>query len=78
MNRNKSGFNKSPLDKSPLTKFMGQNPANADELEAMRRQAWSEQGVLMICPSDPSLTDDQRNMLMLIAESRYGYGGGGQ
>ncbi len=65
-------------NKSPLTKYMGNTPADADEIELLRRRAWKEQGVLTICPSDPSLSDDQRNMLLLIAESRYGYGGGGR
>jgi hypothetical protein len=61
--------------KSPITKFMQDNPASADEIETLRRKAWVEQGVLMICPSDPRLSEDQRNMLLLIAEARYGYGG---
>lgn len=61
--------------KSPLTKFMQDSPANADEIEILRRKAWTEQGVLMICPSDPRLSEDQRNMILLIAEARYGYGG---
>jgi len=61
--------------KNPMTKFMGKTPASADEIEMLRRKAWTEQGVLMICPSDPSLTKEQRNTLMAIAEHRYGYGG---
>lgn len=61
--------------RSPLTKFMQDNPSSSDELENLRRKAWVEQGVLMICPSDPRLSDHQRNMLLLIAEARYGYGG---
>lgn len=65
----------SGYSKSPLTKFMGQTPADGFEMEAMRRRAWTEQGVLMICPSDPRLTDDERNFLFMIAEARYGYGG---
>ena len=63
------------MSKSILARYMGDTPANNDEIEAMRRRAWTEQGVLMICPSDPRLTDDERNMLLLIAEARYGYGG---
>lgn len=62
--------------KSPITKFMPDSPANSDEMEIMRRRAWTEQGVLMICPSDPRLNDDERNFLFMIAEARYGYGGG--
>lgn len=61
--------------KSPITRFMPDSPSNADEMENMRRRAWIEQGVLTICPSDPSLTKGQRDMLLLIAEARYGYGG---
>ena len=61
--------------KNPTTKFMGATPASADEMEILRRKAWTEQGVLMICPSDPSLTKEQRDMLFAIAEHRYGYGG---
>ncbi len=61
--------------KSPITKYMPETPADADEMEALRRRAWTEQGVLMICPSDPTLTDDERNFLFMIAEARYGYGG---
>ena len=64
------------MTKSPLTKYMGSTPASAYEMEYMRRRAWIEQGVLMICPSDPSLTKEQREFLYMIAEARYGYGGG--
>ncbi len=61
--------------KSPLTKLMPDSPADSHEMEVMRRRAWIEQGVLMICPSDTRLTDDERNFLFMIAEARYGYGG---
>lgn len=61
--------------KSPLARFMGQTPADGDELEQLRRRAWTQQGVLMICPSDPRLTKEEREFLYMIAESRYGYGG---
>lgn len=61
--------------RNPTTKLMGDTPASADEMEALRRKAWSEQGVLMINLSDPCLTEAQRNMLYAIAEHRYGYGG---
>ncbi len=56
-------------------KYMQPSPANAEEMEQLRRRAWTEQGVLTICPSDPKLTEDQRNFLFMIAEARYGYGG---
>lgn len=61
--------------KNPTTKFMGATPASADEMEMLRRKAWTEQGVLMINVSDPSLTEKQREMLRAIAEHRYGRGG---
>jgi hypothetical protein len=61
--------------RNPTTKFMGDTPASVDEMEALRRKAWTEQGVLMINLSDPCLTEAQRNVLYAIAEDRYGYGG---
>lgn len=64
------------MSKSILCRYKADSPASNDELEIMRRRAWTEQGVLMICPSDPRLTEDERNFLFMIAESRYGYGGG--
>lgn len=61
--------------RNPTTKFMGDTPASADEMEALRRKAWKEQGVLMINLSDPFLTEKQKELLRAIAERRYGYGG---
>ena len=61
--------------KSPLAKFMSDGPVSSNEMERLRHRAWTEQNILMLSPSDSRLTDDQRNFLYMIAESRYGYGG---
>ncbi|MCK6417942.1 MAG: hypothetical protein L6Q57_03260 [Alphaproteobacteria bacterium] len=59
--------------KSPITKFMGQVPANEQEMDLMRRKAWREDGVLSIKLSDRRLTPTEKNRLKEIGERLFGY-----
>lgn len=59
--------------KSPITKFMGQVPANEQEMDLMRRKAWREDGVLSIKLSDRRLTQTEKNRLKEIGERLFGY-----
>lgn len=57
----------------PLTKFAGRTPADEDEMNAMRRKAWREEGVLSVKLCDRRLTSDEQDALKEIAERLYGY-----
>lgn len=57
----------------PLTKFAGRTPADEDEMNAMRRKAWREDGVLSVKLSDHRLTSTEKENLKKIAERLYGY-----
>lgn len=67
-----------PFDKSihsSLGGMQGQAPYDHEEIAALRQRAWSEQGLLIISPSDKRLEANDRDELIRIAEYLYGKGG---
>ena len=55
-----------------LTDMLGSTPYNDDEIATLRRRAWTEQGIVIIRPSDTRLTAEEAVLLRDIAERIYG------
>lgn len=56
---------------SPLGRAAGRTPPNPDDLRAMRRAVWRDQGVVVLAPDD--VTDPWiRQALVNEAERHYG------
>lgn len=58
--------------RSPLGRVAGSVPANPEELDAMRRRAWQEQGFLVIDTADGRLDPAQRAFILSIGECFFG------
>jgi len=57
---------------SPLAGLQGPAPYDHDELAALRRRAWREQGLLIVSPTDRKLTQSETVELIRLAERLYG------
>lgn len=55
-----------------LAGLLGQSPFSDDEIAALRKRAWVEQGLLIIRPSDPKLTIREVQVLLEIGQRLYG------
>ena len=56
----------------PFYRRVPNEPACAEEIEALRRQAWHRQGVAALRPDDDRLTWDQQEIIRQAAEKLYG------
>ncbi len=58
--------------RSPLAGMQGPAPYDHEEIAALRRRAWAEQGLLIVSPSDRRLSEIDKRRLVRIAEALYG------
>lgn len=52
--------------------MQGPAPYDHEEIADLRRKAWTEQGLLIVSPSDKRLNELDRRRLVRIAEGLYG------
>lgn len=57
---------------SSLVGMLGKSSFSDEELRALRRKAWWEQGLLIVHPCDMRLTPGETRLLNGIAERLYG------
>ncbi len=57
---------------SSLASMQGPAPYDHEEIAALRRRAWIEQGILIVSPSDSRLSEKDRQLLIRMAETIYG------
>lgn len=58
--------------KSPLGRIAGPVPANAEEIDALRRRVWQERGFLVIDAADGRLDPAQRAFVESMGEWMFG------
>ncbi len=58
--------------RSPLGRVAGPGPADAEEIDALRRRAWQERGFLVIDAADGRLDRAQRAFVECIGERLFG------
>lgn len=60
-----------------LGTLQGQTPYDHQELIRLRQQAWRDQGVLIVSPSDLRLDRKDKIAVICMGERLYGQGGQG-
>lgn len=63
--------------RSALSGIQGPTPYSEGEISKLRGQAWREQGLVIVSPSDGRLSEREKKDLTLIAERLYGRRGTG-
>jgi len=63
--------------KSPLGRIAGPAPADAEEIDILRRRAWQERGFLVIDAADGRLDPAQRAFVESMGEWMFGRRGKG-
>ncbi len=58
--------------RSSLGRVQPRQPLDADELAAMRRAAWRQQGMLAVSADDPRLTWPERELVSQLGDKLYG------
>ncbi len=58
--------------RSSLGRVQPRQPLDADELAAMRRAAWRQQGMLAVSADDPRLTWPERELVNQLGDKLYG------
>ena len=61
--------------RSALAGMQGTSPYSDGEIRKLRGQAWREQGLVIVSPSDNRLSEREKQDLRAIAERLYGKGG---
>ncbi len=58
--------------RSSLGRLQPRQPLDAEELAAMRRAAWRQQGVLAVSEDDPRLSWPERELVHQLGDKLYG------
>lgn len=60
------------MNPANFTDLQANAPYSSEEIEALRKRAWDEQGVLIVSVSEPLLCIEERNWIISIGERLYG------